>query len=398
MNSMVGGIWRSRTASAVGCQDPISTIPDFRSITSKPNTAHQNTANRSASRQSTASSVNLLVIKSLSRKLVVGLRCGLTVLPLPRPALPNGKRALTERERRIASVPMSLDRRVVFHRSMTTCTSRSRLALAVCGLAIASTLVPAPVASARVDAAISGRYLALGDSIPLGFTPALEDPWSVDRMVGYPEVIDRLPRVRTTNFSCPGQTAQALISKRAPDNGCFEMRAEAPSMGIELLHTDYRGTQLDAARATIKASGVPTLISIQGGGNEVSMCADRANVERCVRAVLPAITQSLRTTAVQLHMVAPRAHIVLVGYHLPPGLEGPIGLVNRAIERAAQQADVAYADTATAFTHLARHHDGDVCAAGLLATYPDGSCDLHPSAKGQQVYADVVLAAAGFDR
>jgi lysophospholipase L1-like esterase len=281
---------------------------------------------------------------------------------------------------------------------MTKSTFRSFLALAVCGLAITSALLPSSAASARADDGLSGRYLALGDSIPLGFTPAFEDPWSVDRMVGYPEVIDRLPRVRTTNFSCPGQTAQALISKRAPDNGCFEMRAEAPSLGIELLHTDYRGTQLEAALATIKASGVPTLISIQGGGNEVSMCAERADVEQCVRNVLPAITRSLRTAATRLHTAAPQAHIVLVGYHLPPGLEGPIGLVNHAIKRAAQQADVAFADPATAFANQARHHGGDVCAAGLLAKYPDGSCDLHPTARGQRIYADVVLAAAGFDR
>lgn len=140
---------------------------------------------------------------------------------------------------------------------MTTRTSRSRLALAACGLAVASSLALSPAASARAGDALSGRYLALGDSIALGFIPALEDPWSVDRMVGYPEVIDRLPRVRTTNLSCPGQTAQTLISKRAPDGGCFEMRAEAASMGISLLHTDYRGTQLDAALAP-PASWPPT--------------------------------------------------------------------------------------------------------------------------------------------
>ncbi len=291
---------------------------------------------------------------------------------------------------------MSVRWPVVFHRGMTTRSCSSRLALAVCGLVTTCSLAVSSPASARADDALSGRYLALGDSIALGFTPALEDPWLVDRMVGYPEVIDRLPRVHTTNLSCPGQTAQALISKRAPDGGCFEMRAEAASMGIDLLHTDYRGTQLDAALATIKASGAPTLISIQGGGNEVSMCADQANVERCVRAVLPAITRSLRTTAVRLHVAAPDARIVLVGYHLPPGLDGPISLVNQAIARAARQAGVAFADAATVFARRAKQHQGDVCAAGLLATYPDGSCDLHPSAKGQRIYADVVLTAAGF--
>src|SRR4051794_34499139 len=59
MNSGVGDIWRARTFSTVGTQEPISTLPSFRSITLKSRTSHQKAASLSGSWQSTANSVNL---------------------------------------------------------------------------------------------------------------------------------------------------------------------------------------------------------------------------------------------------------------------------------------------------------------------------------------------------
>src|SRR5690349_18404652 len=64
MNTRVGGIWRARTSSTVGSQEPISTLPSLRSITLKSRTAHQKAARRSGSWQSTTNSVNLLVMDS----------------------------------------------------------------------------------------------------------------------------------------------------------------------------------------------------------------------------------------------------------------------------------------------------------------------------------------------
>lgn len=78
------------------------------------------------------------------------------------------------------------------------------------------------VAGASQPESVGGRYVALGDSVAFGYSPLLEDPWVPERFVGYPEVIAQQGRLTTTNLACPGQTAQALVSRSAVDNGCFE--------------------------------------------------------------------------------------------------------------------------------------------------------------------------------
>src|SRR3954462_6644980 len=103
------------------------------------------------------------------------------------------------------------------------------------------------VANASPSGTRGGRYIALGDSVAFGFSPELEDPWIAERFVGYPEVIGQQTGLTTTNLACPGQTAQAIVSLSAPDAGCFEMREFAHDAGFALLHTEYDGSQLDAA-------------------------------------------------------------------------------------------------------------------------------------------------------
>jgi hypothetical protein len=102
-----------------------------------------------------------------------------------------------------------------------------------------------------------GRYIALGDSVAFGYAPRLEDPWVPSRFVGYPEIIDRHSRLTTTNLACPGQTAQALISRAAVDGGCFAMREVAHDAGFGPLHTEYPGTQLDAAINLLRRRRTP---------------------------------------------------------------------------------------------------------------------------------------------
>jgi hypothetical protein len=241
-----------------------------------------------------------------------------------------------------------------------------------------------------------GRYLALGDSITFGFAPRLEDPWVPSRFVGYPEIVDRRSRLTTTNLACPGQTAQALISRTALDGGCFEMRAEAHDAGFELLHTPYPGTQLAAAINLVRAGPAPKLISLQGGGNELSMCLDADDVDQCLDGMLPKITASLRSAVTQLRAAGYQGTVVQVGYHLVPGLEPQLRRVNHAIAQAANSKGVTFADVATPFDQYAQRHHGDLCTTGLLERLPDGSCDLHPTRTGQRLYATAVARAAGF--
>jgi lysophospholipase L1-like esterase len=237
-------------------------------------------------------------------------------------------------------------------------------------------------------------YVALGDSITFGFSPLLEDPWIPERFVGYPEIIGERRDLTVTNLGCPGQTAQALVSRTAIDNGCFDAREFARRAGIQLLHADYRGTQLAAALDAVRSAEPPTLISVQGGGNELTICLEAARPESCLASALPKVTESLRQIINRLRAAGYGGQLVLVGYHLVPGLESPIELLNAAITRAARQTQVPFADSARRFDRYARQHHGDLCSAGLLVVLPDGSCDLHPSRTGQGLYADAVLAAA----
>jgi len=236
-------------------------------------------------------------------------------------------------------------------------------------------------------------YVALGDSITFGFSPLLADPWIPERFVGYPEIIANRRDLAVTNLGCPGQTAQALVSLTAVDNGCFDARKAARRAGVPLLHADYRGTQLDAALDAVRSARPPAVISVQGGGNEVSLCLESGRPEPCVAAALPRVTESLRQVVNRLQAAGYQGRLLLVGYHLVPGLEAPLEQLNAAIARAARQTQVRYVDIARRFDRYAGNHDGDLCSTGLLVVLPDGSCDLHPSRAGQQLYAEAVLAA-----
>lgn len=272
-------------------------------------------------------------------------------------------------------------------------TTRALIAAVAIGLVAVAGSVSEGVASASEAHALEGGYVALGDSVPFGYSPLLEDPWVPTRFVGYPELIARQTALTTTNLACPGQTAQAVISRTALDNGCFDARQAAHDAGFELLHTDYSGTQLKAALEALHSSTPPALITIQAGGNEISLCLGPAP-GRCLDDALPRVTESLRLAAARLSAAEPRVRVLLVGYHLVPGLEAQISRLNRAIDRAAREAHVTFVDTARPFDRYARQHHGDLCTTGLLIVLPDGSCDLHPTRIGQGLIASTVVAAA----
>jgi lysophospholipase L1-like esterase len=263
-------------------------------------------------------------------------------------------------------------------------------------MAVAVVGVSGGVATARQADSEGRGYLALGDSVTFGFSPLLEDPWIPGRFVGYPEIIEQRTETTTTNLGCPGQTAQALISLHAVDNGCFRARRQARRAGFALLHTDYRGTQLRVAEAAVRSDAPPSLISIQGGGNEWVICelGPSPDPEKCLADVLPKVTASLREAVSQLRSSGYHGRIVLVSYYLLPGFRGTLGRLNQAIARAASEAHVAFADASALFDQYARHHGGDLCTTGLLIMLPDGSCDLHPTRIGQGLLANAVLEAA----
>ena len=277
-----------------------------------------------------------------------------------------------------------------------TKTMRIRICVAVALTAVVACVFPG-TADARGRDVVSGRYLALGDSFVFGYSPLLEDPWIPERFVGYPEIIGQKRSLTTTNLACPGQTAQALISLDAVDGGCFETREEFQDHGLPFLKADYRGTQLEAALDAVRSDTPPSLISMQGGGNDWLMCAfDSPDPKQCLEEQLPNVTASLREAVKQLRAAGFQGRIVLVGYHLVEGFEKDLRRVNRAIRLAAAQPTCVVSRARSfPFGQYARRHHGDLCSTGLLVALPDGSCDpLHPSLIGHQLIADAVLEAA----
>jgi hypothetical protein len=75
----------------------------------------------------------------------------------------------------------------------------------------------------------------------------------------------------------------------------------------------------------------------------------------------------------QLRSAGYDGRIVLVGYHLVPGLEDPLLCINRAVERVARDGDATFADVAGPFEQYAQRRGGDLCRAGLLIALRDGS-------------------------
>jgi lysophospholipase L1-like esterase len=268
--------------------------------------------------------------------------------------------------------------------------------LAVLVVAIVASGVGATSAQATEGRDRAHGYIALGDSVAFGFSPLLTDPWVPEQFVGYPEIIGRRTGWPVTNLACPGQTAQALVSLTAVDNGCFDARAQASQAGFSLLHTDYPGTQLAAVLSAVRSSTQPSLISVQGGGNEVVICelSGVPDPQQCMNEYMPRVAASLRRVVTQLRGAGYRGRIVLVSYYLVPGLEAPLRRLNETIARTASAEDVAFADASARFDAYARNHGGDLCTAQLLIALPDGSCDLHPTRTGQELLADSVLAAA----
>jgi hypothetical protein len=268
--------------------------------------------------------------------------------------------------------------------------------LSVLVTAIVASAIVAPAAHATEGHDRAPGYMALGDSVTFGFSPLLTDPWIPEQFVGYPEIIGQRTGWPVTNLGCPGQTAQALVSLTADDNGCFDLKAMASAAGFSLLHTDYPGTQLAAALTAVRSATPPSLISVQGGGNEVVICelSGVPDPQRCMNDYMPRVAASLRRVVSQLRRAGYRGGIVLVSYYLIPGLEAPLRRLNETIARSARAEDVPFADGSALFNAYARRHGGDICTAGLLIALPDASCDLHPTRIGQELLADSVLAAA----
>ncbi len=242
----------------------------------------------------------------------------------------------------------------------------------------------------------SPTYLALGDSVPFGFSP-LVSPSDADGFVGYPEDLASMRDVGVRNAACPGETSGSLISTSAPDNGCQFFRS------IGDLHVNYKGSQLNYAVAFLRAHKHTSLVTLTIGANDIFLLQKAClGAVPCIvgglqalfgrlRANLTTIYQAIRSTGYQGTIVALTYYVT---NYKDPVAVSVISALNAVVSAVTRGFGGRVADGFHAFGAIALSvAGGDSCAAGLLIKLANGTCDVHPSTFGAKVLAQAVEAA-----
>jgi hypothetical protein len=238
-----------------------------------------------------------------------------------------------------------------------------------------------------------GDYLALGDSVPFGYT-ASGRAEAHPAYVGYPTYAARTLGLTVTNASCPGETTATFISTTVRPNICGLWRVSAP------LHVRYTGSQLDFALTFLRAHRDMRLVSLTLGANDLLTCRGRGpqicRTPAGFAAMLADAQRDLRRSVMAIRAVY-RGPLVLVTYY---STNYATTLETEALRRLDNQMAAVVrgeggivADGFEAFRRAASAAGGDACRAGLLATRANGGCDIHPSTRGAQLLAATLVAA-----
>jgi len=243
----------------------------------------------------------------------------------------------------------------------------------------------------------SPTYLALGDSVPFGYSPLVTNLSDADAYVGYPEDLASLLDVGVRNASCPGETSGSLISTAAADNGCQTART------LGDLHVNYKGPQLAYALAFLRAHKHTSLVTMTIGANDFFLLQKACNnnvlcIEGGLAGVLTSLQTNLATIYTQIRTTGYTGRIVALTYYVTnyndPLAVLVIGSIDAFVKATTLAAGDRVADGFAAFRAIAiARAGGDSCAAGLLIVKPNGTCDIHPSTFGAQVLAQTVAAA-----
>ncbi len=282
-------------------------------------------------------------------------------------------------------------------------------------LTLALTLLAVPAFAANPQ---NVTYLALGDSIAFGMNPLLLPPFATqiptpDKFVGYPEAfadLTNLAAKKLTNAACPGETSASFLNQNMPDLGCNSPHVDpaAPPFKSLGLHTPYTTSQMEFAMAKLAQTPAINLVTLTIGANDVLMAlpaiqqqcgTDPACAAPKLDAVLNAYAGNLAAILTGIRSQY-RGTLIMTKYYSPaPALDSATMALNTAMttvaaQLAAQQpgfVPVHFADGFTAFKIASLGSGGDACAAGLLIRLSPGVCDVHPSARGREVLAFLVL-------
>lgn len=248
------------------------------------------------------------------------------------------------------------------------------------------------------------KYLALGDSVPFGYSPLL--PWGAPwtQFVGYPEEASDDLRWGLTNAACPGETTASLLSASAvPQSSCL-------NTGMKADYTEYGATtQIEYATAYLKDHRATKLVTLNIGGNDIQLpfyvcgVTSPANIPPsawpCIQAQLPIMfatyQQNLDTILGKIRASGYKKDLVLVNqyaiHYAHPALTPLFAQLNTIAAGVAAKHKATVSDSFGAFQKASASFGGDPCAAGLLIPLPGGGCDLHPTPKGAKLLAKTLV-------
>lgn len=238
-------------------------------------------------------------------------------------------------------------------------------------------------------------YLALGDSVPFGFSP-LKDPHHADNFVGYPEIVAAELNIEDVNATCPGEATGGFLSLSGTDNVCRPYRAAFP------LHVDYSTTQMAFAVNYLRAHKDTRLVTLTLGANDFFRfqkdCAMTPPGPTCalgIPGVIAVMQANLNSIFSQLRATGYRGLIVGVTYYaLNYNDTSGAMLLNGPMIAAATSHGGFVASGLEAWRAVATAPpaNGDSCVAGLLIRLTPTSCDVHPTPLGRDLLAGAVLA------
>ncbi len=265
--------------------------------------------------------------------------------------------------------------------------SRARIACLLAVIAVALFAVPvvqaAPGPKHNPPKSI---YLALGDSLAFGYQQAkfiqnlpTEDPAAyntgyVDDFAKQLAAID--PKIQTVNLGCPGETTDSLLGLKP----CIYHPPFA-------LHSNYSGSQIDAAVAVLRAHpGQVSPVTIDIGANDLLGGKSFAHIQA-----------NLSTILAKLRDAAPYTEIIVLGVYNPlivsiPGSDVVAAQFNAALAQTAAQYRARFADPLPDF-NPAVNEIPTICKLTLICAPLK---DIHASDLGYQQLADEVFAASGY--
>ncbi len=229
-------------------------------------------------------------------------------------------------------------------------------------------------------------YLALGDSLAFGYQQAkffqnlpTEDPAAyntgyVDDFAKDLRAID--PKIQTVNLGCPGETTDSLLGLKP----CIYHPPFA-------LHSNYSGSQLDAALAVLRAHrGRVSPVTIDIGANDLLRGGSLAHVQA-----------NLSTILAKLRRAAPYTEIIVLGLYNPlivtiPGTDVIAAQFNAGLAQTAARYRARFADPLPVFNPPVNEIP-TICQLTLMCTPLQ---DIHASDAGYQKLADLLLAASGY--